>query len=100
VVLIRNPFGPGWHATVDGRSVAVTPGDFVDQAMAVPAGHHVIQVRFDDPSIGWGLLGTVIALALLLGLAGAATMRARRREGEGLGMDFAREPEPTHASAP
>jgi hypothetical protein len=100
VVLIRNPFGPGWHATVDGRSVAVTPGDFVDQAVAVPAGHHVIQVRFDDPSIGWGLLGTVIALALLLGLAGAATMRARRREGEGLGMDFAREPEPTHASAP
>ena len=100
VVLIRNPFGPGWHASVDGRSVAPMPGDFVDQAVAVPAGHHVIQVRFDDPAIGWGLLGSVIALALLAGTAWMATVRARRREGEGLGLNFAGDQEPSRAAAP
>jgi hypothetical protein len=84
IVLIRNPFGPGWHATLDGRPVPLLATDFVDQGVAVPAGSHVIRVRFEDPSIGWGALGSGIALLLLLGTAGIATLVARRREGADL----------------
>jgi MYXO-CTERM domain-containing protein len=88
VVLIRTPFGPGWRATLDGTPVPLLPADFVDQGVAVPAGHHVIVVSYVDPSVGRGFLGTVIALVVLLGLAGIAATRTRRRETEDLTASF------------
>src|SRR5262249_45704958 len=38
ILLVRSTFDEGWHATVDGRAVPLLAGDFVDQAVAVPAG--------------------------------------------------------------
>jgi hypothetical protein len=100
VVLIRNPYAPGWQATVDGRPARVMPADFVDMAVAVPAGRHVVRMTYSDPAIGRGLLGSGAALVILLALAGIATLRYRRREGEGLGMDFEREPHPATTQVP
>ncbi len=97
VVLIRNPFSPGWHATLDGRAVPIMPADFVDQAVAVPAGRHTIRLTYGDPTVGWGALGTGASLLVLFGLAGIGWIRSRRREGERLTIDFGRTGDAPHA---
>jgi len=78
MVLIRNPYAKGWHAQVDGVESKVSPADYVDQAVEVPAGRHVISLAYDDPTIGYGLLGSGLSLA---GLLIALFVFARRRRG-------------------
>ena len=77
VVLIRNVWDRHWHATVDGRSVPIMRADYVLQAVTVPAGSHTIELAYDDPTIGLGLFGSAIALAVL-GLLAAALTRSER----------------------
>ena len=78
VVLVRQTYDPDWHAKVDGHSVRVLPADYVDQGIPVPPGHHVISLTYDDPWVGRGLIGSGVALALLVG----AAVGLRQREGE------------------
>ncbi len=81
MVLIRNPYDPGWSATVDGEPAPVLVADYAVTAVAVPAGHHVVRLTYDDPSIGLGLAGSAVALAGF-GLAAAApALRRRFRNG-------------------
>jgi hypothetical protein len=75
LVLIRNSFDPNWRATVDGEPVSLLAADSLIQAVPVPAGRHVVELRYDDPWIGWGLLASAAAF---LGL-GAAMLVLRRR---------------------
>ncbi|HEY7282901.1 MAG TPA: hypothetical protein VID47_15045 [Actinomycetota bacterium] len=79
IVLIRTTFDPGWHATVDGRPAVVLAGDYVDQAVAVPAGHHVIVLGYDDPWVGWGVAGSVLVIVAVGGVALALALRRSRR---------------------
>jgi hypothetical protein len=79
VALVRNSWDEGWHATVDGRPAPVLHADYLDQGVAVPAGRHVVVLRYDDPSVGLGLLGTALAVALLVGVALVAVGVERRR---------------------
>ncbi len=83
IVLVRQTYDPDWHATVDGRVVAVLPADYLDQGIPVPPGHHVISLTYHDPWVGWGLLGSGVALALLLGTAGGLAVWQRRRKAGG-----------------
>jgi hypothetical protein len=78
MVLIRNPYDPGWSATVDGEPAPVLVADYAVTAVAVPPGHHVVRLAYDDPSIGLGLAGSAVALAGF-GLAAAAPALLRRR---------------------
>ena len=41
----------GWEATIDGQPVEIARADYVLRAMAVPAGHHIIEMTFDPKSI-------------------------------------------------
>jgi hypothetical protein len=88
MVLVRVPFAPGWHATVDGRRAPVLPADFVDQAIPVPAGHHVVQLSYEDPSVVQGIAISIAALLLIL-LAGEVMHRHRRRTRAGEQVDGA-----------
>ena len=76
VVVIRNAYDPGWRARVDGRSSPVFPADAIDQGVVVPAGRHVIELSYVDPSIRYGLLGS--GLALLALAIGAALLQWRQ----------------------
>ena len=76
VVVIRNAYDPGWRARVDGRSSPVFPADAIDQGVVVPAGHHVIELSYVDPSIGYGLFGSGLALVALA--IGAALLQWRQ----------------------
>jgi hypothetical protein len=78
VLLVRIPYERNWHASVDGKSVEVLPADYLDMGVAIPSGEHTVQLRYEDPSIGYGLLGTALSL---LGLLGAAFYFHRREKG-------------------
>lgn len=86
VVLVRNVHDPAWRATVDGRPVAVLVADHFLQGVPVPAGRHTIVLAYDDPSIGYGLLGSAVVILGLLGAAlllGAQERVRARRAGTG-----------------
>ena len=63
---------------MDGRPVRVLPADYLVQGIPVPPGRHTISLGYDDPSVGYGLLGTALSLMLLLGLAGLIRFRQGR----------------------
>ena len=65
---------------MDGRPVHVLPTDYVDQGVVVPAGHHTLRLTFADPWVLRGLIGSIVAIALVLLLAlAAATVGGARR---------------------
>jgi hypothetical protein len=78
IVLIRNAFDTGWHATLDGRAAPLLRTDYLFEGVAVPAGSHTIELRYDDPWIGYGLAGSGIVVGAML-LAALALARADRR---------------------
>jgi len=88
MTLVRIPYDPGWHATVDGRAVAVVPADYVDLAVPVAQGRHDIELTYRDPWVWYGLAGSVaglLALGLAALLATVAGRRDHRRRGESPG---------------
>jgi len=46
--------------------------------VAVPAGHHTIVLRYDDPFVRYGLAGSAAALAIVIGAALALMVRRKR----------------------
>jgi hypothetical protein len=78
IVLVRNMWDRDWRATVDGRPGRVIPTDYLVQGVPVGAGKHTILLTYDDPAIGYGLLGSAVALAGLLVAALLALRRERR----------------------
>jgi hypothetical protein len=75
LLVVRNVWDPGWRATLDGRPVPVLVTDYLLQGVAVPAGRHTVELRYDDPWVGYGLLGSGAALAALAALAWALRRR-------------------------
>src|SRR5439155_18674627 len=47
MVFVRIPFDTEWHATVDGHSVPILHGDYVDMAVMVRAGRHTVEFGYD-----------------------------------------------------
>lgn len=78
VLLIRNAFDPNWEATIDGVPAAVFPADYVLQGVEVPAGSHVVELRYVDPWIGRGIVGSLLSVAGLLIAAGVLEAKRRR----------------------
>jgi hypothetical protein len=76
VLLVRNTYDPNWRARLDGRPVPILRADSFLQAVAVPAGRHVIELEYEDPWVGGGLLGSGAAVG---GLAVAGILLRRRR---------------------
>ncbi|MGH2724476.1 MAG: hypothetical protein ACRDI0_09475 [Actinomycetota bacterium] len=94
VLLVRTSFDRHWRATVDGRSTPVLVADSTLQAVAVPAGRHVVRLRYRDPTIVAGLAGSGGALLVLVAaaLAAARVERRRRRTLAPIGDEAGRPP--------
>jgi hypothetical protein len=86
LAVIRNAFDKGWHAKLDGHDAQLLVADYMMQAVAVPGGRHVVELKYRDPWIGSGLLVSGVAWGLLLGLFGWALVRDRRVSAEGSPM--------------
>jgi len=60
-LVTRDSFAPGWKATVDGGAAPVLRANGKHRAVAVPAGRHVVELRYRPPGLAVGL--TMMALA-------------------------------------
>lgn len=72
-------YAPSWHATVDGREVALWRADYGFKALALPAGRHRVHLRYRPTLFIAGLCAFEGALALSVAGALAAALAARRR---------------------
>lgn len=56
---------PGWQATIDGRTAPILRANYAFQALDVPAGRHIVTLRYVDTSLQVGAAISVVALAVL-----------------------------------
>jgi Bacterial membrane protein YfhO len=106
LVVIRNSFGTGWTATVDGQPTKVLAADYLLLAVPVRPGAHEIVLTYHDPEIGLGLAASGIVWAgWAVALATAVALgRRRRRQGSLTATSpvtpVAEEPERVPAASP
>jgi hypothetical protein len=75
-VVILQSYDSGWVARVDGHPTRIDPADILFQAVQVPAGEHIVSLRYEPASVAIG--GLMTALGLLgLALIAAAGKRPR-----------------------
>jgi hypothetical protein len=86
MVILSDTFFPGWQAEVDGRPAAIYEANAAMRGVIVPAGAHVLIMRYHPASVIWGgllsLLGVLSALAIRWSLPHelAASLAAKRRQ--------------------
>jgi hypothetical protein len=78
LLVVRNAFDDGWHATVDGHPATVLHADSMMQAVPVAAGRHTVELKYRDPAIGTGLVISMMGWLVLGGLGSWLTIRERR----------------------
>ncbi len=77
VVVLADAYDPGWRARVDGRDAEVMRANVAFRAVAVPAGRHVVEMRYRPRSVA---LGLSLSAAGLLALTALAFVSRRRRQ--------------------
>jgi hypothetical protein len=73
VLVVAQPNYPSWHASVDGQAARIWNANHAYQAVAVPAGKHVVLFRYVDRLF---LAGAVISIFTLTALAVAFRKKA------------------------
>ncbi len=68
-LVVADAHGAGWTATVDGTSAAIARVNLLARGVALPAGRHVVEMRYRTPGMGTGVTSTRIALAIAVLLA-------------------------------
>ena len=76
LLVLADPWFPGWHVTVDGKEQPVLQADHAFRGVKVPAGHSTVVFTYHD---GARQAGLVLLPVTLLGVAGAYGLRRRRR---------------------
>jgi hypothetical protein len=75
VLRLRLTDVPGWHASIDGRSVALHHFAGVMLELEVPPGHHTVVLNYWPDSF---TVGIVLAVCALVGLLAALVIDERR----------------------
>ncbi|MGI9149155.1 MAG: hypothetical protein ACR2IK_21835 [Chloroflexota bacterium] len=66
LLMISEVHYPAWKAYVDSQPVGVYAADGALQAVAVPAGGHTVELRFESTTLRAGSLVSAAAIALLM----------------------------------
>jgi hypothetical protein len=84
VLRLRLTDVPGWHATVDGRAVQLEKYSGVMLQVKLPAGRHVVVLRYWPNSFSDGIAAACVAVLVLLSMAVVGLVQiARRRRASG-----------------
>ena len=75
VLVLSETYYPGWSATLDGKPAELLRADYAFRGVALPAGHHVVEMTFASRPTRAGLALSALGLAALAALA----IRRRRR---------------------
>jgi hypothetical protein len=77
VVLVET-YDPGWRASVDGRAAPLLRANYAFRAVRVPAGRHVVELRYRPLSVVAGIAVSGVALLAVLAWAGLAALVRNR----------------------
>ncbi|RKH60866.1 hypothetical protein D7X96_32780 [Corallococcus interemptor] len=79
VLVVNDAYQPGWRASVDGQDVLILPANVAVRAVPVPAGRHLVELRYRTPGLTAGLLvGALSWLGLALACLGKRFLPRRR----------------------
>jgi len=82
-VVVLQSYTPDWSAQVDGLRTPLRAADVLFQSVSVPAGHHLVTLRYQPASVSVGLATSGLGLLALIALFTfpAVGRRLRRRGG-------------------
>jgi uncharacterized membrane protein YfhO len=81
LLVLSEAYDPAWRATIDGTTTPVYVANHVLRAIAVPAGKHMVELRYAPRWFPVGIaisVGISVALVSLGGLALWRTIAQRR----------------------
>ncbi|HUI02856.1 MAG TPA: YfhO family protein, partial [Acidimicrobiales bacterium] len=99
VLRLRLTDVPGWHASIDGRPLALREFAGAMLQARVPAGRHTIVVHYLPSAFVAGSVLAAVSAAGLLAAGAASGVRRRRRRAPGASADPARAPRPPEAAS-
>jgi len=80
LVVLSEVYYPAWKAYVDERPAPLYVANHVLRAVPLPAGEHVVELRYESPALVVGLAVSLSAYAMLVALLVAAWRRRVRVE--------------------
>ena len=78
IVRLADLWYPDWVVTVDGKRAPVIKADYLLRAVAVPAGRHRVEFRFESKAVRTGLLLSALGIAVSIALLLAGVIARRR----------------------
>jgi hypothetical protein len=72
-------YEPGWKAWLDGDEVEVYPTDVGLRGIALPAGTHSVEFRYEPLSLRLGFVVSLVAHVILVGVLAAGAWNGLRR---------------------
>ncbi|MDQ6673891.1 MAG: hypothetical protein M3069_24635 [Chloroflexota bacterium] len=69
---------PAWAAYIDGERAPILTADGLLRAVAVPAGRHVVDVRYESATLSAGLAISLVSLLAVGAILARASLLARR----------------------
>ena len=70
---------PGWHATLDGKALVLSPYAGIMMQARIPAGRHVIELHYWPTAFAAGIGLALVSAVALCGVSVAAFLVPRRR---------------------
>ncbi|HWP47506.1 MAG TPA: YfhO family protein [Candidatus Limnocylindrales bacterium] len=64
LLLLRETFYPGWKAFIDKTEVEIRRANYIQRAVKIPKGEHVVQFRYEPTSYKLGLFLTLLTLLI------------------------------------
>jgi len=78
LLVVSEPWYPGWEATLDGRPAPIIQTDYAFQGIEIPAGTHHVVFRFRPVALYRGAMLGVVALLVAIAMVTADQVLRRR----------------------
>lgn len=78
LLMVSEVYDPNWRAYIDGEPADILPADYMFRSVPLPAGHHIVELRYEPPMLQTGLIITAVTATMIM-LPGLALAWSRLR---------------------
>lgn len=64
LLVVSENADPNWRASIDGRATPILTANHIQRAVTLPAGEHLVEMRYDSPTLRWGSYLSSLSFAL------------------------------------